>query len=103
MRLLPFFNFTRTVSCSGAAARVARLVKTSVDQAERHGYSLVGLEKRRVPSLFFGVLPLVFFLLLKGSWVTHYKVDARELEEEFFRHFSSIARSLGPVVLKKRK
>ena len=80
-----------------------RLVKTSVDQAERHGYSLVGLEKRRVPSLFFGVLPLIFFMLLKSSWVTHYKVDARELEEEFFRHFASVFRSFGPAVLKKRK
>jgi AcrR family transcriptional regulator len=80
-----------------------RLVKTSAAQAGRHGYSIVGLHERRVPALFFGVLPLVFFLLLKKSWVAHYKVDESRLEEEFFRHFASIFHNLGPAVLRKKK
>ena len=80
-----------------------RLVKTSVVQAERHGYTLVGLEERRVPAFFFGVLPLIFFLMLKESWVAHYKVDEKGLEEEFFRHFTLVFRNLGSAVLKKTK
>jgi hypothetical protein len=61
------------------------------------------MDERRVPALFFGVLPLVFFLLLKKSWVAHYKVDERRLEEEFFRHFASIFHNLGSAVFRKKK
>jgi AcrR family transcriptional regulator len=80
-----------------------KMVKAGIDQAERHGYSLVWREESRVPAFFFEALPLLFFVLLKGAWASHYKVDEAGLEEEFFHHFASVYRSWGSVVLRKRK
>ena len=82
---------------------IDRMLETSVAQVESHGYSAAGVEEWRVPAFFFGSLPLAFFVLLKDKWIAHYKVDGKELEDEFFRTFLSMHRSWALGLFKKKK
>ncbi len=80
-----------------------RHMKASVALAEKHGFAPPPpMDEWRVPALFFGSFPWVFFMLLKDKWVAHYKVNENELEEEFFRHFKPLISGWIHLLLKKK-
>ncbi len=54
------------------------------------GFAARSLVELRLPAIFFGLAPLLFFFLLKDKWADYYKVDGKSLEEEFSGMFLQV-------------
>ena len=57
----------------------------------------------RLPEVFFGMAPMLFFLLLEEKWASYYKANREELEKEFMGQFTefyvTFARKLLPQMM----
>jgi AcrR family transcriptional regulator len=54
------------------------------------GLPPVSLGDIRIPALFFGFAPIVFFELLKEKFARYYKVDEAALKEKFYDLFAKV-------------
>jgi AcrR family transcriptional regulator len=66
------------------------------------GLPAPSLEDIRLPAMFFGFAPIVFFELLKRKWAEYYKVDQTALQETFYELFGKVY-AAGVVSLLKPK
>ncbi len=55
---------------------------------ERLGMAEVDPSVWRLPGVFFGMAPMLFFLLLEDKWASYYKVSREKLEKEFLSQFT---------------
>lgn len=65
-----------------------RAFESAKELRERLGIGDVDSSVWRLPGVFFGMAPMLFFLLLEDKWVAYYQVSREELEREFLEQFT---------------
>ncbi len=79
-----------------------RVFESSVALRAQLGLDKIDIGEWRMPGVFFGMAPMLFFLLLEDKWVSHYGTDREEFEKSFLAQFSEYYGNLTRKLLTDR-
>ena len=76
-----------------------RVFESGAALRARLGLDKIDIDEWRMPGVFFGMAPMLFFLLLEDKWVSFYKADREEFEKKFLAQFTEFYGSLARKLL----